>query len=1642
MLFLLTGITLAVFSILKGKRQYQNVLFALICFWYSLLMPVFICHHIFKGNIALLMNIERTVHVLYVYGPAILILFAHSLVDKKNRIIEAGAFLISFLISLFVFTDYYFTGLWEFNWGYIAKGGVVLQIFGVWAMGSLVYSFILSVKRLRTDIDNHTRLKIQYIMFAILTIGFLTLGNMFALNGINVYPPGNFAFIPLLFMAWGIYRHDVIRINMYAKRRIIGSIAKIFLAAVLLAVVPVFWWAIGNYSIDHIISKTIPYGVPPLASFVVTVFLIFLSLRVGENRKDSIVFSFLMAAYALLSIDIYLNCIITIPETGLLVSRFSHLFVVFIPPLGMHLIRLVANRQSESWLLYGNYLVSVFLLFFSQSSYYLQNMYVYSWGLFARKAVLFDIMSLLSALTLVYIVTILVIAYRSSKNRFNRHRFLFLLTGSASLAILSLGDIPAMNGYDIYPAGNFIFVPTTLFAIALFRYNRNELVRLVGLFLHYGVTAAAVLTAAYIITLNHSARLLPLYVIITLSGILAFNFIIRRLRQTIIRRQINKLNIAFENLNDTLCRSRNDSEIIECVSLSFFGDLLSRDCTFLIYKKNSNQYTGSIRNNPYSDLYNGKVSAVNVSSITVAASHPLINYIAAKRSVIMPEEIEFFILNNGLNLELNDPLRTAEIILPVFFENNLSAIILLGVKIDGSVYSVDEKRFLYQLGINLGPHLENARILQNLEEMLEERTRKLIKSEEKYRTLLKTNNVGFLEFDLSGNIVSCNDVVLNFIGCTKDDVIGKNFTEFIYPDYHEKTMDVYHRVFTGENPIGSVEQEVIRRNGLAGFVNTTVSLVTNDNNEATGFRTIAIDITDRKTMEAALSESEKNYRQLMDNVNDCVFICTLEGHFKYINLAINRLLGFSQEEITGKNFLSITHPEYRERQLKFYQDQIEKNIEITYCEFLALMKDGEPKWVGQTVRMVSNNEGEIEFYGVTRDITTRIKAEHERRSLEEAKSRFFSNISHEIRTPLTLMLGPIESVLLGDYGKEVDNDFFKNLHRNTLRLLKLVNNLLDFSKIEAGKMILRVQEGNIVHFARHYLSSIELAAKSRNIKLEFNPSADFITIFFDPEKMDKVFMNLLSNALKFTGDEGTISISLMEDESFCYIKVADTGEGISEKNINTIFDRFSQADTTSTRKYEGTGIGLALVRELLELHGGSIEVESRYIENYRDNHGSVFTITIPKGIEHFEDSANITFTEKSDLEDYVKDYRSIGFHEIETARIKDTPFGATEIHEAHHESADRKTILVVEDNDDMRNFLKMLLQKQYRVVYAEDGEEGIRAARDQRPDLIVSDVMMPVMNGLDMTSIIKSNSELNTIPVILLTADTDLMNKVTGLENGADDYLHKPFNSLELLTRISSLLKNYENQKIISQRNRDIERELEVARLLQERLLPPSIPEIPGYHGHAVYIPVDKVGGDFYDIANRDGFLDVIIADVSGHGLPGAFLATVTKIALDNITDRNNSSEVLSRLNDVVLKYTVQSNFVTAFFASIDTAKNIMRYSSAGHPSPLIYRKKNDEFFELNAKGTLLGWLSDIQLAEKTIQLEPGDRIIFYTDGIYESKNSLNELFGEERLRKTIRGCAHLQAEKFSQELIREIEMFNGGSNFDDDITMVVLDVL
>ncbi|HPS56907.1 MAG TPA: 7TM diverse intracellular signaling domain-containing protein [Spirochaetota bacterium] len=665
------------------------------------------------------------------------------------------------------------------------------------------------------------------------------------------------------------------------------------------------------------------------------------------------------------------------------------------------------------------------------------------------------------------------------------------------------------------------------------------------------------------------------------------------------------------------------------------------------------------------------------------------------------------------------------------------------------------------------------------------------------------------------------------------------------------------------------------------------------------------------------------------------------------------------------------------------------------------------------------------------------RANEDLKELDKLKSNFFANISHEIRTPLTLILSPVESVLQGDYGREVDNSFFENVQRNAIKLLKLINNLLDFSKIEAGHMNLNIKEIDIVIFIRNYITAIHSAAESKGISLSFVTLSSAIRLHIDIEKMDKIVMNLFSNALKFTDKGGFIRILVKEDDKNCYIIFEDSGIGIPRDKYETIFDRFSQVDTGSTRKYEGTGIGLALVKEFVNMHGGTLTVESRFIDETPEDHGTTFTVTIPRGKEHLQENDNIHISEGSELEESVSDYSFAGMREMTDLR-----FEKESRHVAEYNNHDYGTdILVVEDNPDMQNFLKFILQKYYNVYIAGNGEEGIKTASVLKPALIVSDVMMPVMNGYEMTKRIKEDELLKRTPVILLTAKSEISSKIEGIEYGADDYLTKPFNSKELLTRIRMLLKTRNYEYAIEKRNNEIEEDLKIARMIQHRLLPQNIPDIAGYKFHSTYIPMDKVGGDFYDFKENGNSIEVFIADVSGHGLVSAFISMIAKMAYDSIYVKSSCTHVLYQLNDILCNSTVNSIYMTTFFCLIDRETRILKYANAGHFYPLLYRKTTGEFFELEAKGKPLGWFEDLQLVEKQIHLEEGDRVVFYTDGITECMDAGNQFFGEERFKDFILENSHMEPDMFSARLINELKDFCSSDKFNDDLCLLVLDV-
>ena len=648
--------------------------------------------------------------------------------------------------------------------------------------------------------------------------------------------------------------------------------------------------------------------------------------------------------------------------------------------------------------------------------------------------------------------------------------------------------------------------------------------------------------------------------------------------------------------------------------------------------------------------------------------------------------------------------------------------------------------------------------------------------------------------------------------------------------------------------------------------------------------------------------------------------------------------------------------------------------------------------------------------------------------LDEAKTDFFTNISHELRTPLTLIISKIEAVLEGSSPRKVDNSFLEDLLRTGRRLKNLINSILDLSKIDSKKLVLHVHEVDISKYLKRFIGSIQSAEDMSTVLLSLE-TPDTTFLYLDIEKFDFAVMNLFSNAMKFTEPGGKIAVSVFSDEKWVNISVSDTGIGIPASDTDRIFERFRQVPGKTIIGKGGTGIGLALVKEIAEIHGGRVEVESRHIDQYPEAHGSVFTLVFPRGSGHLEDREDVIFLEPSDSDEYEGGKFIVDLPKPDIC-CRDNQQGNE--HEA--------TILIIDDNKEMRSFLHELLSSDHNIIMAENGLEGLRAARMCMPDVVVSDVMMPVVDGFEFVRELRNDPNIEMIPVILLTARAGEENRMEGFVHGADDYIAKPFNPALLRSRVAALIERSRYQKLIYERNICIEADLDTARLLQNRLLPSKLPEFSEASIHVQYIPVDKVSGDFYDYFVIDNKLHLFIADVSGHGLPGAFLATVTKMALDSAEDKSLPSGVLQEINKSVCHTTVNGNFVTAFYGVIDPQKKRMLFSNAGHVTPVLFRRSTGEFLPAYTRGRVLGWSEEPGFVDAVIDIVEGDRLVMYTDGITECMNDQREVFGEARLVEFLKENSNASKEDFSRDLIAALRAYSGDEEFDDDLCLLVTD--
>ncbi|MCY7333546.1 MAG: response regulator, partial [Pseudanabaena sp. CAN_BIN31] len=425
--------------------------------------------------------------------------------------------------------------------------------------------------------------------------------------------------------------------------------------------------------------------------------------------------------------------------------------------------------------------------------------------------------------------------------------------------------------------------------------------------------------------------------------------------------------------------------------------------------------------------------------------------------------------------------------------------------------------------------------------------------------------------------------------------------------------------------------------------------------------------------------------------------------------------------------------------------------------------------------------------------------------LDRQKTEFFQNLSHEFRTPLTLTIGPLEAAIEKSQALPYEQSVIAL--RNCRRLLRLVNQLLDIQRLDAGKMQACFRPCNLVEFTSQTIDAFRPYCDRKNIHL-FSEFSECPEIYLDLEKFDKVLYNLLSNAMKFTPSNGSITITISPDRTnkLCILSVHDTGIGIREDQIPLLFDRFRQAEGSVNRSYEGSGLGLALVKELVNLHGGDINVISDY------GYGTTFTISIPIGKEHLP-ADQVTIL-PADLQ---ISRASVELADIETDLEEEAIADENDERENSTQSQTCR-ILIVDDNRDLRGYLRRVLnQAGYSVISAHNGAQGYTQAQEHRPDLIVTDLMMPQVSGLDLIAMIRADQQLAGTPMILLTAKANEETRIEGTEIGADAYLAKPFNDRELLAEVRNLLALKTNERRVAQLN------LYLTESVLKRFLPPSL---------------------------------------------------------------------------------------------------------------------------------------------------------------------------------------------------------------------------
>ncbi|WP_034214704.1 SpoIIE family protein phosphatase [Actinoplanes subtropicus] len=720
-------------------------------------------------------------------------------------------------------------------------------------------------------------------------------------------------------------------------------------------------------------------------------------------------------------------------------------------------------------------------------------------------------------------------------------------------------------------------------------------------------------------------------------------------------------------------------------------------------------------------------------------------------------------------------------------------------------------------------------------------------------------------------------------------------------------------------------------------------------------------------------------------------------------------------------------------------------------------------------------------------------------TLDHTKTAFFSNVSHEFRTPLTLILGPLEDLLADPALPAAERERLRPMHRNGMRLLKLVNTVLDFSRLESGRMRADYRPTDLAEYTARLASTFRSAAERAGLELVVDTPPLPEPVHVDREMWEKIVLNLLSNAVKFTA-AGSIELRIRAEDGHAVLAVRDTGAGVPAAERPLLFDRFHRVTGAWSRTHEGTGIGLALVRELAELHGGEVTAESEL------GAGSVFTVRVPFGTAHLP-ADRIA----GDAALVVSDVNPRLFLEEAYSWLRDEPADETVA------APGQGRILLVDDNADLRDHVARLLRPHWAVTTAVDGRHALELVERQSFDLVLTDVMMPRLDGFGLIAALRADERTRDVPIVMLSARAGEESSGEGLAAGADDYLVKPFSTRDLIARVRANLDLGQARRLVISRLRGLvdaaaavstvrttaevldvaarhvqamtgagrvvvtapggraevdgggppgtppdvrmalpdtsgagvgelrvwsgaggppdpavltqlarliglrlanarlyEAEHRIASTLQHSLLPQSLPRVPGAIVASRYLPGSseaEVGGDWYDvIAAPDDRLFLVIGDVVGKGVPAAAVMGQLRNALRAyILEGFDCGEALTRLNRLVDNLG-RRQFATVVCVRFDPVARQLYYSSAGHPPPVLIRPGGAaEFLHDGALGPPIGAFATVTYPTRAGELDPGGRLLLYTDGLIEDRAAGIDAGLTELLEDAVKPADHVE---------------------------------